>query len=125
MIGDTIKRYRQARSWSQEHLADLMGYKSKSTINKIEKNINDVNQSTLVKFAKVFGCDPTDLLVDNAPDEEHSRMLKEIYRQLPADIIDDSAAVSTAITIVNEYEELSPEKKDQFLAYLKFLKSDV
>ena len=65
MIGQNIKLMREFKGWSQEQLARMMGYKSKSTINKIEKNINDVNQSTLDKFAKVFKCETTDLLSDD------------------------------------------------------------
>lgn len=64
MIGDNIRRFRKQKEWSQEQLARKMGYKSKSTINKIERNINDVNQKTISKFAKVFNCDPTDLMID-------------------------------------------------------------
>jgi transcriptional regulator with XRE-family HTH domain len=56
---------RELKGWSQEQLARMMGYKSKSTINKIEKNVNDVNQTTLDKFARVFKCDTTDLLVES------------------------------------------------------------
>ena len=65
MIGQNIKRMRELKGWSQEQLARMMGYKSKSTINKIEKNVNDVNQTTLDKFARVFKCDATDLLVES------------------------------------------------------------
>ena len=62
MIGHNIKRMREAKGWSQAQLAQKMGYKSKSTINKIEKNINDVNQTNLAKFAEVFKCDPAELV---------------------------------------------------------------
>ena len=65
MIGQNIKRMRELRGWSQEKLANKMGYKSKTTISKIEDNINDVNQQKLNKFAKVFGCDVTELLVQS------------------------------------------------------------
>jgi repressor LexA len=36
-IGERIARYREKCGMSQEELAQLLGYKSKSTINKIEK----------------------------------------------------------------------------------------
>ena len=38
MIGDKIKAQRLAMGLTQEELAARMGYKSKSTINKIELN---------------------------------------------------------------------------------------
>lgn len=40
---------------TQEELAFKMGYKSKSTINKIELGINDIPQSKVVKFAEILG----------------------------------------------------------------------
>lgn len=50
-IGRIIRERRLALGITQEELAKRMGYKSKSTINKIELGINDVNQSTATKFA--------------------------------------------------------------------------
>lgn len=50
-IGRMIRERRLALGITQEELAKRMGYKSKSTINKIELGINDVNQSTATKFA--------------------------------------------------------------------------
>lgn len=56
-VGEMIRRRRTQLGWSQQKLADLMGYKSKSTINKIEAGINDVNQETTAKFANVLMVD--------------------------------------------------------------------
>ena len=56
-IGEMIRRRRTQLCWSQQELADRMGYKSKSTINKIELGVNDVNQETTQKFADVLGVD--------------------------------------------------------------------
>ena len=53
-IGQKIKRKREELGWTQEELATRMGYKSKSTINKIEMGINDVSQSKIVKFAEIL-----------------------------------------------------------------------
>lgn len=54
MIGDKIKAQRLAMGLTQEELAARMGYKSKSTINKIELNINDIPLSNVEEFAKVL-----------------------------------------------------------------------
>lgn len=54
MIGDRIKASRLALGLTQEELASKMGYKSKSTINKIELNINDIPLSKVEEFAKVL-----------------------------------------------------------------------
>lgn len=54
MIGDKIKNRRLQLGWTQEELADKMGYKHCSSINKIEMGINDIPQSKIAKFAEVL-----------------------------------------------------------------------
>lgn len=53
-IGQKIKERRIALGMTQEDLAFKMGYKSKSTINKIELGINDIPQSKIMQFASVL-----------------------------------------------------------------------
>lgn len=53
MIGNKIKSRRIELGMTQMDLAKKMGYKSKSTINKIELGINDINQSKMKKMAHV------------------------------------------------------------------------
>lgn len=53
-IGRNIMARRKALGMTQEELAKKMGYKSKSTINKIENGTNDIPQSKVVKFAEVL-----------------------------------------------------------------------
>ena len=50
-IGLNIKKRRETLGITQEELAKKMGYKSRSTINKIEAGINDVSNSKIQKFA--------------------------------------------------------------------------
>lgn len=63
MIGNKIKQFRLDQGWTQEELAQKMGYADKTAISKIEKNKNDVNQSTIQKFADIFGCDVADFFI--------------------------------------------------------------
>lgn len=60
--GQIIKKLREDKGLTQEQLADLMGYAHKSSINKIEMGKNDLPQSKLIEFAKVFGVSPAELL---------------------------------------------------------------
>lgn len=53
-IGERIKQRRIELDMSQDELAAKMGYKNRSTIAKIEKGINDVVQSNIVKFSEVL-----------------------------------------------------------------------
>ena len=50
-IGDNIRKRRFALRLSQQELAVAMGYKSRSTIAKIESGENDVSHKKLQKFA--------------------------------------------------------------------------
>lgn len=53
-IGTRIKKLREELGLSQDELAIKMGYKSRSSINKIENGTNDIPQSKVVAFAKAL-----------------------------------------------------------------------
>lgn len=53
-VGDNIKKRRYELRMSQQELALAMGYKTRSTIAKIESGENDVSQKKLQKFAMVL-----------------------------------------------------------------------
>lgn len=78
-VGANIRKYREKLGLSQEELAHRLGYKSRSTINKIEMGINDVTQGKIVAFAKVLGCKPSDLTGWDYPDDVSEEVLKGIY----------------------------------------------
>ena len=102
-IGKRIKNRREALGMSQEELATKLGYKSRSSINKIELEINDVTQSKIAQIAKALGTTPAYIMgweeepklnlqlfgEENSPEEpklsEGERMLLELFRQIPED----------------------------------------
>ena len=106
-VGERILKRRKTLGLTQEELAMRMGYKSKSTINKIEMGINDIPQSKILKFAEVLMTTPAYLMgwdiesdqtanlqlfaepQKNPPEEpklsEGERMLVELFRQVPKD----------------------------------------
>lgn len=95
-IGNNILQKRKELGMTQEELAKRLGYKSKSTINKIEMGINDVPQSKIVRFAEVLCTTPAYLMgwkddakKDDPPDAlkltEGEMMLLELFRQIPED----------------------------------------
>ena len=97
-IGEKILEMRKALGWTQEDLAKKMGYKSKSTINKIELGINDIPQNKIKKFAEVLGTTPAHLMgwveeqadpKDSSPEEitlsEGEQLLLELFRKIPED----------------------------------------
>ena len=62
IIGTKIRERRIELGMTQEELAAKMGYKSKSTINKIELGKNDIPQSKIVQFAEVLHTTPKALM---------------------------------------------------------------
>ncbi len=65
MIGDRIKQRREELHLSQEELAKRLGYKSRSSINKMELGIQDVPQRRMRDFAKALSCSIGYLLEDD------------------------------------------------------------
>ena len=51
-IYQRIRNRREELGMSQDDLAQKMGYKSRSSINKIEMGLNDISQSKVVAFAE-------------------------------------------------------------------------
>mgnify|MGYP001629887450 CR=1 FL=1 len=82
-IGQRIKRQREAIGMSQEELAQKLGYKSRSTINKIESGINDITQSKVIEFAQALDTTPAYLMGwEDETAEEENNIAKEIIEGL-------------------------------------------
>lgn len=71
-IYQRIKALRERRGLSQEDLANLLGYKDRSTIAKIEKGINDITQSKIIAFAQALNTTPAYLM--GWEDEQHKSL---------------------------------------------------
>ena len=61
-LGQNIRLYRERLGLSQEELAKRLGYKDRSTIAKIENNINDITQSKITAIAEVLQTTPAALM---------------------------------------------------------------
>lgn len=64
-----IRARREELGISQEELAKRLGYKSRSSINKIEKGENDIPQSKIVAFAQALQTTPERLMGWEQPTE--------------------------------------------------------
>ena len=96
-VGERILIMRKHLGLTQEDLAKRMGYKSKSTINKIEMGINDIPQSKIVTFAEVLGTTPAylmgwDDIIKETPSpitketlSEGEKALLELFNRVPED----------------------------------------
>lgn len=59
---DNIRIRRESLGMTQEELANALGYKSRSTIAKIESGENDITQSKISAFAKALRTTPAALM---------------------------------------------------------------
>lgn len=57
-IGDRIKQRREAMNLSQEELAKRLGYKSRSSINKIERDASGLPQQKIAAIASALETTP-------------------------------------------------------------------
>ena len=64
-IYERIKYLREERGMSRQELAEKVGYKTASAVNKIELGLRDINQSKIVEFAKALNTTPSYLLGDD------------------------------------------------------------
>lgn len=60
-----IKRIREEKGMSQDELARLVGFKSRSSINKIEMGVNDITQSKLIAIANALHVSPGELMSED------------------------------------------------------------
>lgn len=78
MIGDNIRKRREELNLSQEELALKLGYKSRSSINKIEKNLTDIPQSKISEFANALETSITYLMGWTEREEKISEMVEKL-----------------------------------------------
>lgn len=63
---------------TQQELANKLGYKSKTTIGKIETGINDIPQSKIIEFAKALDVTPAYLIGLEDEEEKENNDIENI-----------------------------------------------
>ena len=61
-IGNRIKQLREKQGFSQQTLAEKVGFKTASAVNKIELGLRDISQTKIVLFAKALNTTPAYLM---------------------------------------------------------------
>ncbi len=61
-LGERIKKLRLEAGLTQEELAKEIGYSTKTSISKIENDVLDINQSTIVALARALKTTPSVLM---------------------------------------------------------------
>ena len=79
-LGDKIRIRREEAGLSQDELAHKLGYKSRSTIAKLESGVNDLTQSKLKAFADALNTTVADLLDwDDSDSSDKKSAIKPYY----------------------------------------------
>lgn len=97
-IADRIRELRIARGMTQGELAQALGLKSRSSINKIEKDAYELGLDKIKKIAKALDVDPDYLVFGDRDDKK-----KEIEELV---------------------DRLSDNQRDAVLAFLRTLTAD-
>lgn len=101
-LGERIRKLRIANNMTQEELANLIGYTSRSTISKIELDGRGVPIDTLLLIAKALNVSVSALVEENTDC--------------------DSVFSDKLSTITKSLETLKAEDLDKVSEYIEFLK---
>ena len=77
-IGSRILELRKQAGLTQQELANKIGYKSKSAINKIELGLRDISQSKIVLFANALNVSPAYLMGIEETTKEENELISLI-----------------------------------------------
>lgn len=103
---ETIRLLREAHDLSQEALAEMTGYKDRSSIAKIESGSIDLSQSRIAAFAKALGVSPAQLIgVDDATSANtFSSILKHQRKALGLTRAQIAKSMGVSETTVHRWE---------------------
>lgn len=109
-LADRVRMRREELKLNQEELAQRMGYKSRSSINKIECG-REISQKVIVRLADALGVSPAYLMGWDEKPEEQAEFEASVL--LDEDIMD----------LVHIYMCLSDEQKNAVKQMAKLLAS--
>ena len=78
-IGLFIKRRRQLLDMSQEELAHKVGYKARTSVNKIEKGNCDIPPQKIKAFATALNCNIEDLIPQGQTPSTQENNMNDIF----------------------------------------------
>lgn len=102
---ERIRKRRKELGMTQAELAQKLGYRSRSSIQKIEKGENDIPQSKIVAFAEALNTTPENLMGWNSPKTN------------------TKTASDEHIELVDGYDSLPDEGKILVMGMIRQLKS--
>lgn len=82
-ISERIRKARIERGWTQEELAIRCGYKSRSSINKLERNAYECGLESIKKVARALNVAPDYLIFGDENDKRAE--INRLFDLLPED----------------------------------------
>ena len=77
-FGENVKRLRKMRGYSQQELAEKVGFQTRGAISKVEKDVVDPQQSMVIKLAEALEVSPADFFDKYKKDYSKSTMMEFI-----------------------------------------------
>lgn len=117
-LGDKIRIRREEAGLSQDELARKLGYKSRSTIAKLESGVNDLTQSKLKAFADALNTTVADLL-------DWDDTSQDSYYTNPetAELAEQLRTNEGLRMLFKASADLDPDKMKELYNYVQYLKS--
>ena len=86
-VGERIKKRREELGMTQDELAQKVGYKTRSSVAKLESNANGMLQSKLVLFADALQTTPSYLMgwTEDEKTEKKNDIIADIILRLRSD----------------------------------------
>lgn len=113
-----LRRLRKEHSMSQEELAERLGYKSFTTIQKWESGVSEPSMEKVKAIAEIFGVTIEQLV--NGSAEERVTVLPKIipstHTKTPALALDEQC-------LVDIYRELNQDGKTALVEYAELISS--
>lgn len=115
-IGDRIQRRRKELNMSQDDLARKLGYRSRSSINKIERDASGLPQTKIAAIAKALDTTPSFIMGWQDAIEESPVETAKQY----AEIIKDADFMELYL----EYKKLNAEEKKMIKKIIRNMAND-
>lgn len=135
IYGRNLKKLRKAKGMSQEELAHALGFKNRSSINKIEVGRSSIPTDLIAKTAEVLGVSPL-ALFEEEPSHDSKKLFGSLFSvyddEEDADAYESEEALpdikyaevsSESYEMLLEIDSLTDKEQEQVMNYIKFLKS--
>lgn len=110
-VGRRVKERRKRLGWSQQELAEKVGYADKGLISRIESGSLNVSMDKMIKLASALGVNVADL-VATEPD-----------RTLPSGGFHGGSTRPDLIPVIENLKELDPSDVARVKQYIEVLRS--